>query len=382
MKNIKKILVVSPNYPIQGNPGYVFVQTLCHEFARMGCTLTIFAPQSLTTLLTSYKNRRPYIRSEIINGNKISIYQPYTIAFPFRFTRLYYYSMRKAAMRFFKKTKVEVDVCYCHFYRSAYVVLPYVKKYKIPLFVATGEGALSYWKDLLRRSKYMEINKYLNGIISVSSNNKSLSEEIGISKGVDCIVAPNGINEELFHLKNREELRAKYGINQDIFIVAFVGLFTERKGHKRLATAIDKIGNVFSFFIGYSLNNGEDGPNCEGILFRGKLSHDVLPDYLNMADIFVLPSLNEGCSNAIIEALACGLPIVSSNLPFNYDVLNGDNSILIDPNNINEIAQAICTLKEDEELRRKLSEGALRTASQLTIERRAKRILDFMSMKS
>ena len=97
-----------------------------------------------------------------------------------------------------------------------------------------------------------------------------------------------------------------------------------------------------------------------------------------MADIFVLPTLNEGCCNAVVEALACGLPVVSSDRPFNYDVLNESNSIMVDPMNVDEIADAIRKLKEDKELRHRLAEGALKMAEELTIDRRAQRILEFM----
>ena len=100
-----------------------------------------------------------------------------------------------------------------------------------------------------------------------------------------------------------------------------------------------------------------------------------------MADIFVLPTLHEGCCNAIIEAMACGLPIVSSNLPFNWDVLNDNNSILINPMNIDEIAEAIRILKEDPVKRDAMSKASLETASNLTIDKRVDKIFSFIESK-
>ena len=96
----------------------------------------------------------------------------------------------------------------------------------------------------------------------------------------------------------------------------------------------------------------------------------------------MLPTLAEGCCNAVIEAMACGLPIISSNLPFNWDVLDDTNSIMINPNSIEEIANAIHTLRDNPELRVKLAEGAASRATALTIENRAKAIIEFMESKT
>ena len=375
---IKTILVVTPDYPIEGEPVYTFVQNLCYEFARKGCSVTVLATQSLTSAIKHRKNKRPKVRYEDVDGNRITIYQPYTITPTYNFWKLYNLTTRWGAMRFLRKQKLKPDVIYCHFWRSAYTVLPYVKSKKLPLFVATGEGSLQSVANVLGRSEYMEINKYLNGAISVSSNNKNISQEIGLLKGKDCLVAPNAIDSSLYHVKDRCALREKYGYAKEDFIIAFVGAFNERKGSVRVADAINKVGGVKSFFIGGAGESALADPQCDGILFKGKLPHEQIPDYLNMADIFVLPTLNEGCCNAIVEALACGLPVVSSKRPFNFDVLDETNSIMVDPTSVDEIAAAIIELKDNQERRKQLSEGALRVAETLTINKRAEKILNFI----
>ena len=82
-------------------------------------------------------------------------------------------------------------------------------------------------------------------------------------------------------------------------------------------------------------------PIIQELFIWDKWEHDVIAEYLNCADIFVSPTLAEGCSNSIVEAMACGLPIISSDLPFNHDILDEKNSILLDPVEVNEIALAI-----------------------------------------
>jgi len=100
--------------------------------------------------------------------------------------------------------------------------------------------------------------------------------------------------------------------------------------------------------------------------------------YLNAADFFVLPTLAEGCCNAIVEAMACGLPIISSNRDFNEGILDDQCAILLDPLDISAIRDAIITLSNDSTLRKKMSEAALRKAQFLDITQRAQRILSFM----
>jgi glycosyltransferase involved in cell wall biosynthesis len=97
-----------------------------------------------------------------------------------------------------------------------------------------------------------------------------------------------------------------------------------------------------------------------------------------MADVFCLPTLQEGCCNAIVEALACGLPVISSDRSFNYDILNESNSILIDPIDEDAIAVALRSLYEDKALRAQLSQGALIAGESLTIDERAKKVLSFI----
>ena len=94
-----------------------------------------------------------------------------------------------------------------------------------------------------------------------------------------------------------------------------------------------------------------------------------------------MPTLAEGCCNAIVEAMACGLPIISSNLSFNDDVLEDAFSIRIDPKNVKEIKEAILKLFNDKELRESMSKKAIEKAKTLTINQRAKNIIAFMEEK-
>jgi glycosyltransferase involved in cell wall biosynthesis len=79
--------------------------------------------------------------------------------------------------------------------------------------------------------------------------------------------------------------------------------------------------------------------------------------------------------------MACGLPVISSNLPFNNDILDDTCSVRVNPVNIDEIAAAIELLRKDEPLRVKLANGALEKSRKLDIESRAQNIIRFIESK-
>src|SRR5690606_40325536 len=74
-----------------------------------------------------------------------------------------------------------------------------------------------------------------------------------------------------------------------------------------------------------------------------------------LADVFVLPTLHEGSSNVIIEAMASGLPIVSSDIPEIRVQCNDNYSILVNPNSVDEIAEALNKVLRNDDLRMRMS---------------------------
>ena len=366
------ILVITPDYPNKYKVHYPFVKQLVDEFARQGHECLVIAPYSITN------NKRFYKKVEM--DGAVTVYRPNHFSFSnLKIGKLGLsdYFRRKAINRATRMLPQKPDVIFCHFWECAIEAYPYAVKHHIPLFVASGESSISAF---FRAQKYpQEVADYVSGVVCVSTKNKEESVSLGLTTEDKCFVKPNAVNSSLFRKLDKTECRKKLGFPQDAFIVSFVGAFIERKGVKRVADAIKQIPGepVYSCFIG----RGAQDPDCDNILYKGGLKHEEIPVYLNASDVFVLPTLAEGCCNAIVEAMSCGLPIISSNLPFNWDVLDDTNSIMINPNNIADIAQAIQRLRDDDVLRKRMAETSLDKAQSLTIDGRAKSIIEFIETK-
>lgn len=373
------ILVCSPSWPTEKTIDFVFVEQLCRAFANQGHKITVIAPQSLTKCLVRHVPlAKRHYKFQTAKGNIIEVYRPYTLSFGNTGVKLRFGTFNQAVKRAFKRIKDKPDICYGHFWNSLFSLYPLAKNKDLPLFGASGEENVSLYVHL-PNDKIKEIKTYICGLVSVSTKNQGECLELNLIDKDKCIVIPNAIDRSLFCKLDKEDCRTKFGIIRSDFVVAFVGQFVSRKGTLRLNEALKRIGDnhIKAVFIG----TGIEEPDYEGIIQKGRVSHEDVPRWLNAADVFVLPTENEGCSNAIIEAMACGLPIISTDAPFNYDILNESNSILIDCHDIDAIASAIRRLKDNKELRQQLSNGAFSTAENLSIDRRAERIIEFMQNK-
>lgn len=382
-----RLALLTPDFPSEGHQRYVFVQQLVFALVDMGINITVIAPQSLTHAIVRKEKIFPrHTEEKTENGNVFQLYRPYDLSFGNKlrmlttFTKGFLNHQLSHIIH-----RVKPDVLYGHFWSSAMKMKDYALKHNLPLFVACGEGdnALEDLDKSLSKKQRQELHSLIKGVISVSSENKRKCIKYGFAREQDIVVLPNAVDDTLFHPINETRLRTDLKVANDDFLVLFVGGFIHRKGTKNLSEAIRKLNDkhIKSIFIGAPLGGDSEMPECHGIVFKGHLDHSKLPEFYNAADIFVLPTLKEGCSNAIVEALACGTPVISSNRPFNDDILNEKNSILVNPENVDEIADAIKRLKNNRSLYDEKKNYTVEHSCQYSIIKRATKIIDFINNK-
>lgn len=370
------ILVITNDYPYKHSNKYIFVKQLVDKWSEVGHNCTVISPQSLTKTKKSLK--RPYMYD----------YKTYKLYSPKYFTfgqipilgKLGRYLFNKVVLSTIKREKLEIDFIYAHFMVSSGVCAYYCgEKLNKPFFIAFGESTFKfekfYKKDIIRK-----VFKLCSGYISVSNEIKQRLLSLPYNLDESNIgVFPNGFDDNKFYKIDKSSVRNELGIKLNDFIIVFVGAFIYRKGLKRLDQALIELNNpnIKAIYIG----SGDEVPKYQYTIFKGTVKHDKIVKYLNTGDVFVLPTIHEGSCNAIIEAFACGLPIISSNKSFNDDILDNSYSLRIDTLNIEEIKNAIEKLYNDKDLREKMANNALKAANNFNLDNRANNIIDFIKTK-
>ena len=385
---IKHIAFISSNYPstLYPNNG-TFVQQLIRAIARIGIKCTIISPVSI------FNRRHGKLPPKIsidstINENSIKVLRPRFLSFsskPFFNLNTFYLTQiafNKAVFRSLSYLDFPVDILYGHFiYPSGYSAVHFAKKLGITSIVSCGESVCFNNKKLwsvepIGYQKAIHDFKQVSGIIAVSSLLKEILQYKLKIPEEKIKVFPNGVDLNLFYPLNKYKMRKKHGLPLDKTIIVFVGHFENRKGPQRVLEAVKGLKNIGIVFIG----GGNMPLESENILFKGILKHSLIPEMLSAGDFFVLPTLEEGSCNAIIEAFACGLPVITSNGKFNDDIINDEVAMNIDPLNVVQIRNAIIKLMNDRELRNKMSLEAVKWARNFDIDIRVRNIVEWMNI--
>ncbi len=381
MEKLKNLVVITNKYPNKFNPNIlVFVQQLVWQFAKLGVNCTVISPMAVN-IHPKYFKLKLFSKEKTDSGETITVLRPKYISLgqskicginPAKISVKFF---EKCITRIIKKEKLNPDALYSHFITPAGIAAARIgRKINIPVFMAHGEATPKTIEVFGGVDEVAKELQTLNGVIAVSTHNKEMLVERNVFVADKICIFPNGYNPLRFMKINKEIARKQLGFNEYDFIVGFVGSFDNRKGILRLQEAVDRISNVKFACAG----KGKIIPISKNCIYSKAINNEKLPIFYSACDVFVLPTLNEGCCNAIIEAMACGLPIVSSDLSFNDDILDETNSIRVDPNSVDQIEAAIRLLKDNLELRNKLSKGSLEKAKSLTLEKRAENILRFI----
>ncbi|MBC2271385.1 glycosyltransferase family 4 protein [Listeria welshimeri] len=214
---------------------------------------------------------------------------------------------------------------------------------------------LSWFRMLYNDKNYAKIRKLIKEpdvIICPSHEIERMTADL--FKEAKIVYLPNGVDEKSFipDEVNRSIVRKQYGISPQETVVVSTNRMEPVKGMSYLIEAIPQILNKYNqvtFLIagdGSQLEKFEDKlkkyTNKSGkVIFTGRLTNQEIKNVINAADIYVQPSLMEGCSIAIIEAMSCGKVVVASNVGGNPDVISKELGLLVPAKSVVALKEAI-----------------------------------------
>jgi teichuronic acid biosynthesis glycosyltransferase TuaC len=380
LKNPLRLLAIS-NYPSDTRPvNQVFVRAMLLELASQGVDVTVIAPESISNLAkpeTKFRLAQTFEERDSLPIHRPRYFTLSNISLPFgiRTSRWGSNAYITAALREVKKNDKGFDVCMGHFLSPHGRAAARIgQELDIPSVVSLGESSFERHETAYSQREISLLFEQFSGVIANSDLIKDRCvQQYGLAEG-KTRVFPNGVDEKQFYPRDQKTARKQLGLPLERRIIISVGQFIERKGPFRVLEAIKPRPDIGVIFLGY----GPQEPKGPQVLFKGAVPHEDIPLWLNAADAFVLPTLDEGCSNAILEALFCGLPVVSSDLPFNYNILNKDVALLVDPLSIDSLSKAIVQLIDHPETMQKMKRAALEHAKPFRLTDRAQRIKAFL----
>lgn len=219
-----------------------------------------------------------------------------------------------------------------------------------------------YKKQAVMRSTIKNVLKNADVVLAVSN---ALRHEI-IATGVSGIsnktrICWNSVDINRFSPNNENSFKEEYRLT-DKPIVLFVGNLIKRKNVESLLES-KKISNsdYYLVIVGdgplfKKLTKKVEEENIRDVIFTG--SRNDVETIIPSCDVLVLPSFSESFGLVLIEALACGKPVIGSNVGGITEIINDDVGLLVNPNKISSVASAIDRVINDDELRNFLSSNA------------------------
>jgi D-inositol-3-phosphate glycosyltransferase len=203
------------------------------------------------------------------------------------------------------------------------------------------------WLDTLEQAAIATLGRSARLATLVATLNPAVASWVGERWGIrDVRVLPVGIPRGADTVRDRAAVRRSFGLAPDRFLALFVGRDVPKKGLDVFLAAADPR---------YELVAVTDRPREGGATFLPFMSPDRLQELLGCADAFVLPSEGEGFPMSLQEALAAGLPVVTTRQPGYDHYLTADDVLYVERDRA-AVRSALRRLVEDGELRRRLSE--------------------------
>lgn len=334
------VVVLSTLFPNAAQPqAGVFIR---ERMFRVGqhLPLTVVAPVPWFPLQGLIRRWRPHFRPVVPRREEqggVEVFHPRFLSFPGMLKRLdgLFMAVGSLATLWRLRRQGRLDVLDAHFgYPDGYAATLVGSWLGVPVAITLRGTEPRHAATPGLRSRLVAALRRARRIFAVSASLKVLAVDLGIAEGKVRVVG-NGVDTAKFHPVPSAEARSRLGLPADAPVLVTVGGLTERKGFHRVIELLPSLRQLLPglryLVVGGASAEGDWGPRLreqvrdlglDGVVhFLGPVAPEDLKWVLGAADVFVLATRNEGWANVILEAMACGLPVVTTDVGGNREVV-------------------------------------------------------------
>lgn len=344
-----KILVLTNIFPRAARPNagfYVFeqvkhLQTAAQVKVVVAAAENIFVKPRSTPARTSFAGIEIYEASYGTVPKLGVFFSGYS----------YYWGLNRLIKNIRRDFSFDLILCYWS-YPEGFAAVRWARDFKVPVVIRPrGSDINMYVRHQALAGLVRSTLQRADKVIAVSGDLAQKVRELGVAHWRVAHML-NGVDTTQFFVADQAECRRGLGLPADKRIVLFVGNLIEIKGIEDLLKAIEQLdvedgtGRLFCF-----LGQGDWRGRIEEatrrlktaqIRLAGDVPHAELFRWINSADVTCLPSWHEGCPNIVLESLACGVPVVATNVGGIPELINAPRlGILVGPRQPQELARAI-----------------------------------------
>jgi glycosyltransferase involved in cell wall biosynthesis len=238
---------------------------------------------------------------------------------------------------------------------STEFLLPYFKKSLPPLVVtfhlayAAGKSAYTTLFEIAWKASMFAAKKY-DHIILVDPSQRPYFERYGVPADRTTVIR-NGVNTDLFRphtSKVRDDETVDFVYVGRLSLDKGVNILLDAFKHYHNENPRSRLTLIGDGMLKFQLHNCVDDGS---IRWLGALDHDQIPAILQKMDAFIIPQNIGGLGLSVLEAMSCGLPVVTTGIGETLRLLEDDEGILVRPHNVKEVVDAMTLLGQDYRLR-------------------------------
>ena len=337
-----ELVVFSTLFPSAARPGAgLFIRERMFRVAQHRPLVVVspqpwFPGQSLIRLLRpGYRPQAPAL--EVQQG--IRVYHPRFLSVPGLLRQFDGWSMALASFWLLRRLKQQgARLIDAHFtYPDGEAATRLGRWLDLPVTITLRGTEVPHSKIPTLRPRLARTLKAAAHVFAVSDSLRRLAIELGVAEE-KCEVVGNGVDTVRFHPVDRTAARSRYGIPENAQALVSVGALVERKGMHRVIDCLPELirhhPDLHYLIVGGGSPEGDNRTELAAqvarlglaghVHFLGALPPDELKWALSASDIFVLATRNEGWANVFLEAMACGLPVVATDVGGNAEVVCRD----------------------------------------------------------